>query len=284
MEVKKMDKCGIYKITNLINNKLYIGQSRFIMRRFQKHKSEAINNNPLPLYNAIRKYGIENFAFDVLEECEPKQLNDREAYYMFLYNSFVPFGYNIRVPSDEGYYVHVPDYIYEIYDLLRTTNLSYEEIGKQFDLSASHIYNINYGNSWKIQDIIYPIRKKYLNWDTSQVIVLLQQGLKTKEIAEQLHTTKGTIESFMYANNIHTPDFRKLLTSNPKIARTLSNEKITYNSIKEAGEELSKQINIDANTALCGIKRALKGSHAYKNYNWYYEDGEVIIDNRQDDE
>ena len=54
---------GIYKIQNLINGKIYIGQSVHIKARFNAHKSEARNGNTRPLYNAIRKYGVENFSF-----------------------------------------------------------------------------------------------------------------------------------------------------------------------------------------------------------------------------
>ena len=272
-----MDKCGIYKITNLINGKIYIGQSRFIQRRFDKHKSEAKNNNPLPLYNAIRKYGIDNFKFEIIEECLPDELNNRETYYMFFYNSFVPNGYNIKIPCEEGYYIHIPDYVYEIYDDLKNTNLTYDEIGIKYNLSGSHIFAINYGRSWRLQEYTYPIRKKYGDWDSSQVIPLLKQGLTTKDIANRLNTTKGTIESYMYMNNIKTSDYRKRLTSNRTIQRQNGQEYINYKSIKEAGIELSQLLSIDENTAICGIKRALKGNHKYKGYSWYY------IDNRNGD-
>ena len=189
-----------------------------------------------------------------------------------------PNGYNLRLPSEEGWYVHIPDYIYEIYDDLKNTDLTYEEIGKKYNLSASHIFAINYGKAWRIMNIKYPINKKYGNWDTTQVIPLLQQGLKTKEIAKKLNTTQRAVESYMLIKNIHTSDYRKRLTSNRKIKRSLNNEEKIYNSIKDAGVELSDELKLDENTALCGIKRALKGNGKYKNYHWEY------IDNRNDEE
>ena len=72
---------GIYKITNKINNKSYIGQSNNINRRFSEHR--CINpetNKTLKL--AYKKYGIENFEFSVLEECELEELNEREKYWI----------------------------------------------------------------------------------------------------------------------------------------------------------------------------------------------------------
>ena len=69
---------GIYKITNLINNKVYIGQSVNIQQRFKKHKTKYkdISNEESNkiLYKAMRKYGLENFSFEIIEECSINQL------------------------------------------------------------------------------------------------------------------------------------------------------------------------------------------------------------------
>lgn len=82
-------KCGIYKITNLINDKSYIGQSINIHRRFGDHKSAAFSKNnhkySYPLSQAFRKYGIENFSFQILEECVEQELDAREKYFYSLY-------------------------------------------------------------------------------------------------------------------------------------------------------------------------------------------------------
>ena len=62
---------GIYKIENLINGKVYIGQSNNIERRFSQHQSSYEQKRFLdkPLYKAFAKYGIENFSFTIIEEC-----------------------------------------------------------------------------------------------------------------------------------------------------------------------------------------------------------------------
>lgn len=88
--------CGIYKITNMLNDKCYIGQAKDTQKRWVEHLKHACDidcpaNNKL--YEAMRKDGIENFAFQLLEQCPPDELNDKERYYIAAYNS-VAYGYN----------------------------------------------------------------------------------------------------------------------------------------------------------------------------------------------
>lgn len=98
-------KIGIYKITNNINQKIYIGQSIDIFKRW---KNEIIKPPNEYLKNSFKKYGVENFSFDILEECSEEELDDKEKYYISLFNSTNKnIGYNItfggtggKMPSD----------------------------------------------------------------------------------------------------------------------------------------------------------------------------------------
>lgn len=92
---------GIYKITNLINGKIYIGQSININKRIKQHfwKSQCqkdVSYNSV-LHSAIRKYGKDNFIWEVLEECDISEIDKKEQFYIQQYNSLVPNGYNILV-------------------------------------------------------------------------------------------------------------------------------------------------------------------------------------------
>lgn len=91
-KLKGGDMCGIYIITNLINGKVYIGQSKNITNRLARHRR---GGDRCLLHRAIKKYGVDNFKFEVLEECQEEDLNEREIYYIAQYNSVVPNGYNI---------------------------------------------------------------------------------------------------------------------------------------------------------------------------------------------
>lgn len=94
---------GIYKITNLINNNAYIGLSINIEKRWQAHKERSLNENNKEydkvLYKAFRKYGIDNFKFEILEECKPEELKSKEIYWIQYYDTFHN-GYNATPGGD----------------------------------------------------------------------------------------------------------------------------------------------------------------------------------------
>ena len=86
----------IYKITNKINNKCYIGQTiNSLNDRFNRHKKDAISNRlDTHLARAIRKYGEENFIAEIIEEVDNQiLLTEREYYWINFYDS-VNKGYN----------------------------------------------------------------------------------------------------------------------------------------------------------------------------------------------
>lgn len=111
---------GIYKITNLINNKCYIGKSSNIEKRFEYHKTrydEEREWNKL-LYKAIRKYGINNFSFEIIEEIKnytEKEANQKEKYWIDYYKSYCKDknqGYNETRGGDGGITVEDPRITY----------------------------------------------------------------------------------------------------------------------------------------------------------------------------
>ena len=96
-----MNICSIYCFTNLINQKKYIGSTiNEPGKRYKQHLQHAFNEKDskyhYPLYCAIRKYGLENFSFDVLEskECSEKEIREIEHEYIIKYNTVAPNGYN----------------------------------------------------------------------------------------------------------------------------------------------------------------------------------------------
>lgn len=87
----------IYKITNTLNQKIYVGKSKNPTVRWRQHKSHSKKRNT-KLYYAMRKYGIENFTFEILEVCLGGQVNEREIYYVSLLEPY----YNMTNGGDGG--------------------------------------------------------------------------------------------------------------------------------------------------------------------------------------
>ncbi|MDR2821601.1 MAG: GIY-YIG nuclease family protein [Mycoplasmataceae bacterium] len=103
--------CGIYKITNTINNKIYIGKSNNIERRWQEHKEAMqyyFETRIMPtkqLYKSARKRGLDCWKYEIIELIDindPILLNEKEIYYIKLYKSMNhDIGYN-EVSGGEG--------------------------------------------------------------------------------------------------------------------------------------------------------------------------------------
>ena len=158
-----MSITGIYKIENKINHKVYIGQSINITDRWRNHRSAYKDTSDKAyethLYRSMRKYGIENFDFSIVEECLPSELNERERYWVSYYDSFFN-GYNLTLGGDgaTGGNVDKEKIKGIINDLLNTT-LIQRQIAEKWQISEEMVQGINTGRYWK-HDREYPIRKQ----------------------------------------------------------------------------------------------------------------------------
>lgn len=99
----------IYKITNKVNNKVYIGQTIEYEERVRHHKQTAFRKNSKekdrPLYRAIRKYGVDNFYFEIIDSANNiDELNEKEIYWIDYYDSCVDSnkGYNLDKGGKNG--------------------------------------------------------------------------------------------------------------------------------------------------------------------------------------
>ena len=89
----------IYKIQNLINDNVYIGQTvKTVEKRFQQHRNNYDKPyfSQLTLYKAFKKYGLENFSFETIEEVPNELLDEREKYWIDYYDSYKN-GYNMTL-------------------------------------------------------------------------------------------------------------------------------------------------------------------------------------------
>lgn len=197
---------AIYKITNLINNKIYIGQTVHPEKRWWEHQQRAKTHyDNYPIHLAINKYGAENFSFEILEWTE--QFDDEEERLIKEYNSLSPNGYNLI----EGGYSpimkgenHPRNTISNkdvliIIQALKENKLSDRELAIQYDVSDKVIADINHGYSHRQENEIYPIRikkgRQYLSEEQVKEIkeLLINSQFSFTEIAEQYNTTKINI-------------------------------------------------------------------------------------------
>ena len=148
---------GIYKITCLANNKSYIGQSVSIKRRWATHKRELAAGTHYNEYlqRAYNKYGKDNFTYEILELCSKDKLNEREQFYVAIFDTFKN-GYNCDLgghntsgdanPMSGKSGIQSPRYIDNIYQLDGFGNIigefeSANIASKAADGQAGHILN-----------------------------------------------------------------------------------------------------------------------------------------------
>lgn len=188
---------SIYKITNLINGKIYIGQSVDPQKRFKQHKGGR--GSPI-LYAAIEKYGVENFSFEVIES-DIENYNEREKYWIQYYNATKPgFGYNIQEGGEEPpiFYgensnlaMYSDETVEKILLEMRDTNKTFKEIAKEFGTTEGFISDLNYGHR-KNSKFTYPIRiQPNMKYSDQRVNEIVRELIYTTKSQAQIARERG---------------------------------------------------------------------------------------------
>lgn len=163
----------IYKITNILNNKCYIGKTLgTIENRFKQHCKDykRQSKEQRPLYSAMKKYGIENFKIEKIEQCLDKDADEREKYWIEYYGSFKN-GYNATIGGDGKAYID-RQLVIQVYK--KTKNC--KETARLCNISISSVYNILKSNNIKLNLIKQIIRGKC----NKPIIMLNLQGERLK--------------------------------------------------------------------------------------------------------
>lgn len=146
----------IYQIINDINDKIYVGKTDFsIEKRFKEHCTDAFKdrNEKRPLYSAMRKYGIEHFHIELIEETDNPE--EREIYWIEQKRSFKK-GYNATLGGDGKKYLDY-DLVIASYKEIQ----SIKETAIKLGISTDSVSNILHTNNIPIIASSEAIQKKY---------------------------------------------------------------------------------------------------------------------------
>lgn len=202
---------SIYKITNKINNKVYIGQSNNVHRRFLDHV-RGKKNEPSIIHNAIEKYGVKNFEIEVIEK-DIENYNEREKYWIDYYNSTNrKFGYNIseggeNPPTFYGEDCSLCKYSDNIVDNIKfdiaNTDLKLKDVAKKYDVSEQYVSLLNRGVIRSSNKYTYPIRdlkNKMLEQEQVDDVVYLLKY--TSKSVSEISKDTGLADITIYYINI----------------------------------------------------------------------------------
>lgn len=209
---------GIYKITNLINQKIYIGQSINIQERWTEHIRESNVSEEIweankrkeqtHLHRAIRKYGSNNFSFEIIEECTEAELNNRERYWIAHYNTFnSPNGYNMTAGGDglrgrtgelsTNHKLNLQEVMF-IKEKLRERWTAQQIQEYVPAASDGMISSINYGKTWRTQEEKYPIsinngHRKWSDEEAMEIKIKYANGTSIHELSVEYEAAADTI-------------------------------------------------------------------------------------------
>ena len=158
----------IYKITNDINNKVYVGKTtNTLEQRFKEHCSDSQKRGEekRPLYSAMKKYGAEHFKISLIEECPIEKENEREIFWIAYYKGYED-GYNATL-GGEGACIYSREEIFSLLNQGKTT----KEICDKLKCCKDVVYNV--ANSFNIS----------LNKSSRQKVYQLDK--KTNEILQE---------------------------------------------------------------------------------------------------
>lgn len=266
---KKKNKqiCGIYKITNTINNKYYIGQSKEIEKRWKRHKKDLDNDKHTNLHikRAWDKYGQDNFTFEIIEECPENKLNEREIYWIAFYNSNnYNYGYNQDSGGQEGKILNkdvrqrigeareyptgencanaklTNEQVLKIKKLLFKEELSCMEIADEYNVSEHIVYNIRSLKTYKNVTSPYDeaIRLQFENSNSRQKLdeeavyeikkLLYEENYSDVEISKMYGVTDSTISLIRRGKN-----WSKVKTEFDNSINRIKVEKLSTDEVEE---------------------------------------------------
>lgn len=257
----------IYKFTNKLNKKTYIGQTNNVEKRKRGHKSESFNSKAtgyfLPFHCAIRKYGWENFDFEILEEIPEDfghdYVNEREIFFIEHYKSLKnQNGYNISLGGQgcsrkdltfqdcvKMSKLFNEAEVRDIQEMLLQQYAYYEILNKYPQLTSSFLSNINVGLNFKREDLTYPLSSTHSRFSRETRLAIIEDitaGIIYAEISAKYGVSLGFISAVNNGNR-----WKQKNTQYPLCQKSCANgsysKNLKYDLIfgKETHDELAQK-------------------------------------------
>lgn len=261
-EFKPCGACGIYLIRNLINQHLYVGQTaRSFINRWQEHIRVANNYNATKNVNlltlALRKYGIDNFDFSVIEYCTKADLDSREQFWIQAFNAASHDNYNQTAGGQANNKLAAkPSWYYNLISDLLNSQISIKQLSVKYNITDSFIYEINCGNKYFDKTISYPIRKLVGNSKIGLYNLIISDIKNSKlsfnEIAKKYNCSLSLVKRLNAGHNNYYiegevyPIRKQKALDIVYIISLLSTTKLSYKQIAEmtdASEDSIYKIN-----------------------------------------
>lgn len=245
MNIKNLPEAsGIYLVKNLINGHSYIGQQKNIKIRFLNHHTCEYKNKNCSQYNtkfyqALRKYGLENFEVIILELCEEQELDEKEIMYIKKYDTFKK-GYN----STEGGQFWQPNiHSEEIEEKRRITRELNESLKGQ-----------NHPRAKLTNDEVIDIRQRYIDGESINDIYIDYQ-----DIYSNINVFRNIVLGKTYKEVGNIPDKKSRFNGMKVSDENVIEIRKKYNTTKTSYAKLAKEYNVSAST----IQKIIKAEGYY---------------------
>ena len=283
-------KKDIYIIKNKINNKVYIGQADQALKRWGSHLRDAHSKPKTIIDKAIKKYGEENFWYELLEK-QIQNYDEREMFWIKKYNSQVPNGYNVS-PGGKGVGSGVDHPVssiknQEILELIindiKDGELTFEKIAKKYKIKTNVVIGINSGTYYHNDKLKYPIREYFLsNEKFKRLIYSLKYEFdkSIRDIAREFDLCSSTVSEINYGKEkrvewVEYP-IRKGKVKNPLYEKQYEIKELLH-STKLSFSEIARKYNVAVGSIQsindgtswhdCNINYPIRkfGNHLYRN-------------------
>lgn len=214
----------VYKVTNQITGKLYIGATLNLTRRITKHKHMAFTKNSMALlHQDMRKYGFFNFWFSIVEECD--NYLEKEKYYIKKLNTLAPIGYNETIVKKK-YIVTGDSKAVQVIDLEKNETLEFYSISE-----ASRFIGVSVGS------VTMSIKRK--NEIKGRYIVKYKDDERTiDQVIQDIEEQKAF--SYMHLSSVRLgkipPNVRAV-----KLINVETKQELTFKTVKDAATYLNRQ-------------------------------------------